>query len=198
MAVIQYTHIIHIFKRCKLASLVVQMVKNLSTMEETRVPSMGQEDPLEKGMVTHSSILACRIHGQSSLLYPTATVHGVAKSQIRLKWLSTHRWIFGWIEESKERMKRIRCGSRVDGGSRLHESPWQIRGNSRLTLLCDASQNLEEAGLQDQTDWVSIVALSLPVANYLTSLCLSFLIYKLETIPPASDLYYKYQIIHAP
>ena len=61
------------------------MVKNLSTMEETRVPSMGQEDPLEKGMVTHSSILACRIHGQSSLLYPTATVHGVAKSQIRLK-----------------------------------------------------------------------------------------------------------------
>ena len=34
------------------------MVKNLSTMEETQVPSVGQEDPLEKGMVTHSSILA--------------------------------------------------------------------------------------------------------------------------------------------
>ena len=61
MAYIQYTHIIHIFKRCKLASLVVQMVKNLSTMEETQVPSVDQEDPLEKGMVTHSSILAWRI-----------------------------------------------------------------------------------------------------------------------------------------
>ena len=72
MADIQYTHIIHIFKRCKLASSVVQMVKNLSTMEETQVPSVGQEDPLEKGMVTHSSILAWRIHGQSSL----AVLHG--------------------------------------------------------------------------------------------------------------------------
>ena len=95
-------------------------------------------------------------------------------------------------------MKKIRCGSRVGGGSCLHESSWQIRGNSRLTLPCDASQNLEEAGLQDQTDWVSIVALSLPVSNYLISPCLSFLIYKLERIPPASDLCYKYQIIHAP
>ena len=44
------------------ASLVAQMVKNLAaTQEETRVQSLGQEDPLEKGMVTHSSILAWRI-----------------------------------------------------------------------------------------------------------------------------------------
>ena len=38
------------------------MVKNLpAAQEETRVQSLGQEDPLEKGMVTHSSILAWRI-----------------------------------------------------------------------------------------------------------------------------------------
>ena len=37
------------------------MVKNLPAMQETRVPSLGQEDPLEKGMATHSSILAWRI-----------------------------------------------------------------------------------------------------------------------------------------
>ena len=37
------------------------MVKNLSTVRETRVRSLGQEDPLEKEMVTHSSILAWRI-----------------------------------------------------------------------------------------------------------------------------------------
>ena len=39
-------------------SLVAQMVKNLSAMQETQVRSLGWEDPLEKGMTTHSSILA--------------------------------------------------------------------------------------------------------------------------------------------
>ena len=37
------------------------MVKNQPAMQETWVQSLGQEDPLEKGMVTHSSILAWRI-----------------------------------------------------------------------------------------------------------------------------------------
>ena len=37
------------------------MVKNLLAMQETWVPSLGQEDPLEKGMTTQSSILAWRI-----------------------------------------------------------------------------------------------------------------------------------------
>ena len=40
------------------ASLVVQTVKNLPAMPETQVPSLGREDSLEKGMATHSSILA--------------------------------------------------------------------------------------------------------------------------------------------
>ena len=39
----------------------VEMGKNLSTMQETQVLSLGWEDPLEKGMATHSSILAWRI-----------------------------------------------------------------------------------------------------------------------------------------
>ena len=37
------------------------MVKNLPVMQENRVQSLGQEDPLEKGRATHSSILAWRI-----------------------------------------------------------------------------------------------------------------------------------------
>ena len=37
------------------------MIKNLPAMQETRVKSLGSEDPLEKGMATHSSILAWRI-----------------------------------------------------------------------------------------------------------------------------------------
>ena len=58
------------------ASLVAQMVKNLPTMQETWVRSLGQEDPLEKEMGTHSSILAWKI--------PWAIVHGATKSQTRL------------------------------------------------------------------------------------------------------------------
>ena len=43
------------------ASPVAQLVKNLPAMQETLVLSLGQEDPLEKGKATHSSILAWRI-----------------------------------------------------------------------------------------------------------------------------------------
>ena len=42
-------------------SLVVQMVKNPPVIQKTWVQSLVREDPLEKGMVTHSSILAWRI-----------------------------------------------------------------------------------------------------------------------------------------
>ena len=43
------------------ASLVTQRVKNLPAVQETQVQSLGREDPLEKGMATHSSILAWRV-----------------------------------------------------------------------------------------------------------------------------------------
>ena len=43
------------------ASLVAQMVRNLPAVQETWVRSLGWEDPLEEGMVSHSSILARRI-----------------------------------------------------------------------------------------------------------------------------------------
>ena len=39
---------------------MVQMVKNLPAMQETWVQSLGQEDPLEEGMATHSNVLAWR------------------------------------------------------------------------------------------------------------------------------------------
>ena len=44
-----------------LASLMAQVVKNLPAIQETHVQSLSVEDPLEKGMVTHSSIPAWRI-----------------------------------------------------------------------------------------------------------------------------------------
>ena len=56
------------------------MVKNLPAVQETQVSSLGREDPLEKEMAAHSSILAWRIP------WTEATVHGVAKSWTRLSW----------------------------------------------------------------------------------------------------------------
>ena len=50
-------------KLAKWAFLVVQMVKNLLAVWDTQVQSLGQEDPLEKEMATHSSVLAWRIPG---------------------------------------------------------------------------------------------------------------------------------------
>ena len=44
------------------------MVKHLSTMRETRVRSLGWEDPLEKEMAIHSRTIAWKIHGQRSLV----------------------------------------------------------------------------------------------------------------------------------
>ena len=47
--------------KCKGASLVAQMVKNLPAVQETHVQFLGWDDPLEKEMTTHPSILAWRI-----------------------------------------------------------------------------------------------------------------------------------------
>ena len=47
--------------KCPWASLVAQTVKNPPAIWETWVPALGWEDPLQRGMATHSSILAWRI-----------------------------------------------------------------------------------------------------------------------------------------
>ena len=60
---------------CSWVSLLGQLVKNPLAMRETRVQSLGSEDPLENGKATHLSILAWRIPW---------TVHGVTKSQTQL------------------------------------------------------------------------------------------------------------------
>ena len=56
------------------ASLMAQTVKNLPAKQETQVQSLGQEDPLEKGMATHFSILAGNPPGSS--------VHGIRQARI--------------------------------------------------------------------------------------------------------------------
>ena len=64
-----------------MTSLVAQMVKRQPAMWETRLRSLGREDPLEKEIATHSSTLAWKIPWTEE---PGRLVHGVAKSWTRL------------------------------------------------------------------------------------------------------------------
>ena len=64
------------------ASLVAQRLKRLPAMQETQVRSLGWEDPLEKEMATHSSILGLENSMDREAWW--ARVHGVAKSRTRL------------------------------------------------------------------------------------------------------------------
>ena len=74
------------------------MVKNLPAVLETGVQSLGQEDALEKGKATHSSILAWRIPMDRGAW--RATVHGVTKSWTQLKQLSMQAQITLVIRKS--------------------------------------------------------------------------------------------------
>ena len=67
----------------KSAYIVAQAVKNLPAMWETWVQSLGQEDPLEKGMATHYSTLAWRIPMDRGAWQ--AIVHGITQSRTRLR-----------------------------------------------------------------------------------------------------------------
>ena len=73
-----------LFVVCSGFPLRAQTVKRLPTMRETRLWSLGQEDPLEKEMATHSSILAWKIPWIEERDRLQPTVHGVEKSRTRL------------------------------------------------------------------------------------------------------------------
>ena len=64
---------------------MAQLVKNLAAMQETQVPSLGREDPLEEKMATHSSILAWEIpQTDSGLGFPGLQFMELLKSRTRL------------------------------------------------------------------------------------------------------------------
>ena len=87
------------------------MVKNLPAVQETRVRSLGCEDPLEKGMTNRFSILVWRFHGQRSLV-DYSNLPAVQETRIRSggwedppeKGLATHfsilAWRIPWTEEA--------------------------------------------------------------------------------------------------
>ena len=70
--------------------LVAQIVKNLPAMWETGVWSLSWEDPLEKGMATHSSILACRIPWTEE----PGGLQSLESQRVRHIWVTnTHTWV---------------------------------------------------------------------------------------------------------
>ena len=91
------------------ASLVAQMVKNLPTTRETWVPPPGQEDPLEKGMATHCSILAWIIPWteQSGGLYRS---WGYRESDTTEQL--THKQCFMFSAGDMEMIKHVLCPPR--------------------------------------------------------------------------------------
>ena len=62
--------------------MVAQMIKNLPAMQETQVQSLGQEDPLEKGMATHSHTLGLENSMDRGAWWPT--IYAVPQSQRQL------------------------------------------------------------------------------------------------------------------
>ena len=94
------------------ASLMAQLVKSLPAMWETWVQSLGWEDPLEKGIATHSSILAWRI--------PWTIPGGYEESDKRVVFFP---FSFLWyISQSSLLAKRaVQCGGR---GWRVRFSIW--------------------------------------------------------------------------
>ena len=75
------------------ASLVAQMVMNLLAMQETRIRSLDQEEPLEQGMVPTPVFLPGEFQGQRSLVGYSPWDHKESDTTERLKFLSLCCWI---------------------------------------------------------------------------------------------------------
>ena len=91
---VEFTLAIKPREALKAASQVVLVAKNPPSVEETyesRVQSLGREDPLEEGLATHSSIFAWRIPWTEE---PGGLQSIALQSQTWLKWLSMDAWSF--------------------------------------------------------------------------------------------------------
>ena len=77
------------------ASLVAQRLKRLPGMQETWVRSLGQEDPLEKEMATHSSILAWRIPWREE----PGRLQSTRSQRVGHKWATSLWWHYGTNQE---------------------------------------------------------------------------------------------------
>ena len=96
-----------------LNSLVAQMVKNLPGTQETQIRPLGREDPQEKGMATHSSILAWRIPW---ITEPGGLQSRRSQSWTRLSAPHVHFHVIAyWAQEAPLWGPRF-CGAELNGG----------------------------------------------------------------------------------
>ena len=116
-----------------LTSLVAQMVRSLPAMQETWVWSLGWEDPLEKEMATHSSILAWKTPWTEEI-----TVHGVAKSRIQLN---------NWIERG---VKKKELFPYWWNWELLKKGCWAVCGCISVSVCCE--QALVNTGQHGETE----------------------------------------------
>ena len=130
--------------------LMAQMVKNLCAMQETQVWSLGQENPLEEGMVTHSNILAWRTPrteepGGLSIGSQRVGHHRVPNTTHTHTHTHTHTqnnfqrfpqqrspwYIFGPLSTPKSIVKRGEWGSHAESRSIVIHPP-KLRGRTKL------------------------------------------------------------------
>ena len=99
-----------------LASLVAQKIKRLPAMQETWVQSLGQEDPLEKEMATHSSTIAGKI--------PRTDEPGRLHSPWGRKEADTTKQLhlFSWAPKS---LQMVTAAMKLEDTCSLDEKPWQ-------------------------------------------------------------------------
>ena len=135
------------------ASMVAQMIKNLPTMQETRVQSLGWEDPLEKGKATLSSILAWRSHEQRSLV--GYSVWGCRKSDMAEQLSTqthTHPTECRVPENSKERQgrllseqcKEIKENDRIGETAYLFKKTGDTKGKFHATMCTIKDRNCKD------------------------------------------------------
>ena len=105
------------------------MVKNLPAVQETRIGSLGWEDPLEKGMTTHSSILAWRILWMEE----PGGLQSIGSQRLRRYWATNTSKYNGscglMIRRTVSREKKL-----TNQSNRNHKKYWCWRNHSSLKL----------------------------------------------------------------
>ena len=132
-------------------------------MQETQVWFLGQKDPLEEGMGTHSSILVWKVPWteEPGELQPQR----VAKSQTQLKWLSTHTWgtcpLFSWAQVGKNIFTIWFQIPWLLTWSFVSTFPIHYHTGQSFTLGCVGCANGREDKQQDESESHSVVSGSL-------------------------------------
>ena len=133
------------------ASLVAQLVKRLPATQENRVRFLGWEDPLEKEMATHSSILAWRIPWTEE---PGRLVHRIANSWT---WLSNWHWMLIYVYPCiyGDHCQLLRWAYNFKSGKTLSKislpNPSNLRQHKLSSLVAQLVKNLP--AMQETRVW---------------------------------------------